>query len=41
MNSQELQKKLEESIKSNKCSNKGCLSASSDHLEIVWFGNQY
>lgn len=41
MNPSELSKKLEESIRGAKCSNKGCLSGGKDNLDIVWFGNQY
>lgn len=41
MNPGELSKKLEESIRTAKCSNKGCLSGGKDNLDIVWFGNQY
>lgn len=41
MSSQEFFKKLEEHIRSSKCSNKGCLSNGKDNMEIVWFGNQY
>lgn len=41
MNPAELSKKLDESIRAAKCSNKGCLSGGKDNLDIVWFGNQY
>jgi hypothetical protein len=41
MNTNEVSKKLEETIKGAKCNNKGCLSGGKDNLEIVWFGNQY
>lgn len=41
LNSSELQKRLYDSIRSNKCTNKGCLSNGEDNLEVAWFGKQY
>jgi hypothetical protein len=37
----DIEKKLSEIIRSNKCDKKGCLSNNQDNLEVVWFGSKF
>lgn len=37
----DIDRKIAETIRLNKCQRKGCLSNNQDSLEVVWFGNEF